>query len=59
MKPLITPEEAKTPITCICPSGLEFDRNYVSAMKDWKTIVMNYLKINRLYNALKEENESL
>jgi len=41
-------------ITCICPNGLEYDKNHVQVMKDWRKIVMNYLKIERLYKTINQ-----
>lgn len=38
----------KHPITCICPSGLKYTKDIVIAMKEFRKIVMNYLKIKRI-----------
>ena len=40
--------------TCICPSGLEYTKDHVKAMKEWRKIVMNYLKIERLYKTINQ-----
>jgi hypothetical protein len=40
--------------TCICPSGLEYTKDHVRAMKEWQKIVMNYLKIKRLYKTINQ-----
>lgn len=40
--------------TCICPSGLEYTKDHVRVMKEWRKIVMNYLKIERLYKNLNQ-----
>jgi len=37
-------------ITCICPNGLKYTKDHVTAMKEFRKIVMNYLKIKRIYN---------
>lgn len=37
---------------CVCPNGLEYTKDHVQAMKAWRKIVMNYLKINRLYKTI-------
>lgn len=40
--------------TCICPSGLEYTKGTVIVMKEWRKIVMNYLKIERLYKTINQ-----
>jgi len=40
--------------TCICPSGLEYTKDTVKVMKEWRKIVMNYLKIERLYKTINQ-----
>ena len=40
--------------TCVCPSGLEYTKDHVKAMKEWRKIVMNYLKIERLYKTINQ-----
>ena len=40
--------------TCVCPSGLEYTKDHVKAMKEWRKIVMNYLKIQRLYKTINQ-----
>lgn len=35
-------------ITCICPSGLKYTKDTVTVMKEFRKIVMNYLKIKRI-----------
>ena len=40
--------------TCVCPSGLEYTKDHVKTMKEWRKIVMNYLKIERLYKTINQ-----
>lgn len=40
--------------TCVCPSGLKYTKDHVKDMKEWRKIVMNYLKIERLYKTIKQ-----
>ena len=40
--------------TCVCPSGLEYTKDTVKVMKEWRKIVMNYLKIERLYKNINQ-----
>ena len=39
---------------CVCPSGLEYTKYHVKSMKEWRKIVMNYLKIERLYKTINQ-----
>ena len=39
---------------CICPSGLKYTKSHKEEMKEWRKIVMNYLKIERLYKNINE-----
>ena len=39
---------------CLCQSGLEYTKDHVKAMKEWRKIVMNYLKIERLYKTINQ-----
>ena len=39
---------------CVCPSGLEYTKAHVKTMKEWRKIVMNYLKIQRIYNTINQ-----
>ncbi len=43
---------------CVCPSGLKYTKSTVNDLKKWRIIVMNYLKINRLYNNYNAEKEN-
>ena len=40
--------------TCVCPSGLGYTKDHIQIMKEWKKIVMNYLKIERLYKTINQ-----
>lgn len=40
--------------TCVCPSGLEYTKDHVETMKWWRKIVINYLKIERLYKTINQ-----
>ena len=39
---------------CVCPNGLEYTKDHVKIMKEWREIVMNYLKIERLYKTINQ-----
>ena len=39
---------------CMCPSGLKYTKSHKEEMKEWRKIVMNYLKIERLYKNINE-----
>lgn len=39
----------ETEFICICPSGLTYTKNLKTEMKAFRQIVMNHLKIDRLY----------
>jgi len=43
----------KHEITCICPNGMEYTKEIVITMKEFRKIVMNYLKIKRIENESK------
>lgn len=38
---------------CVCPSGFSYTKDHVQVMKQWRKIVINYIKIERLYQQLK------
>ena len=37
-------------VKCIYPTGLEITKSDIESLKEFKQIVLNYLKINRLRN---------